>query len=312
MASRREIPAELRGRPFSRAEALAAGLTPKMLRHDRFTRVFPSVYADSGLQLTERQVIEAGRLSLPPDARVSHETRLRLLGLDLGPLLPLHFTVGRDLHLAVEGLCLHRTAKLPPNNRTGVCVDAALLQMAASSALIDTVAIGDWLMHRHHTTGESLAALAQTERWRPGAGALLAAIPLMHAQSRSLPESKTRCVLAAVGLPHAEVNADIYEEGEFLGCGDLVLREWRLVIEYEGRQHADDWRQFSRDIDRYAGFRRHDWEYIQVTKERLARPRALAMLVHHTLVQRGYLGPPPAFTADYHRLFTVPRVDSRP
>ena len=66
-------------------------------------------------------------------------------------------------------------------------------------------------------------------------------------------------------------------------------------VEYEGRQHAFSTQQFRTDIDRYRRFRRHDWAYLQVTHEDLARPRALASKIHDELVRRGYDGPPPMF-----------------
>ncbi len=97
------------------------------------------------------------------------------------------------------------------------------------------------------------------------------------------------------------------DHGLFLGCGDLVYRRWKLLIEYEGRQHAMDPVQFASDIDRYSRWRADGWDYLQVTQARLASPRALVRRVHGMLVERGYDGPVPEFGAGWDALFAAAR-----
>jgi hypothetical protein len=301
------IPEILQGRAFSRDEALVAGVTPRMLQHPRFEQIFPSVYRVTGTRLDDRGLIAAAALALPPDARVSHLTRLRLVGLDFGPLEPLHFTVARDLHLDIPAIFLHRTIAMPLADLQGVSIPAAFIGAAATRRLIDLVKIGDWLLHRHHLSIESLLGSIHAEPWRPGAGVALAIVRYLDPASRSLKESATRVVLEFSGLPRPEVNQDVRDaNGHFLACADLLYRLWRLVIEYEGRQHAADAAQFAHDIDRYAGLRRHDWEYVQVTNAKLNQPRALVLSVHQRLVERGYDGPAPVFGRHWRSLFAQP------
>jgi hypothetical protein len=301
------LPAHLLGRPFSRREALAAGVTGRMLEHPRIQQVFPSVYTLVGTSLTDLQIVDAADLALPDDARASHLTRLRRLGLDYGPLRPLHFTVGRDLHLDIPGIFLHRTVVMPPASPDGVCAEAAFVGAAATLRIVDLVKVGDWLLHRGHLTRDSLLHRITRDPWRPGAGAAMAVLPLIDERSRSLPESETRLLLQFAGLPVPEVNRDVADDdGVFLGCGDLVYLLWKLLIEYEGRQHAFDVAQFEGDIDRYAGFRRDGWAYVQVTRRKLGHPRALVLEVHRALVSRGYDGPPPRFGPRWRSLFARP------
>lgn len=313
MRAPRQVPTELAGRAFTRAEAATLGVTPRMLQHRRFTEVFPSVYRATATKLDDIGLIDAARRCLPDDARISHLTRLRLLGLDYGPLRPLHFTVGRDLHLAIDDVFLHRTVKMPLRDERAVCVEAAMVSLAGEMRLIDLIKIGDWLIHRGHLDTARLLEFASAEPWRPGAGAIPWVVPHLDGRSRSLKESETRAVLAFAGLPKPEVNIDIHDGAAFLGCADLVYLLWKLIIEYEGRQHAFDVDQFDRDIHRYAGFRSAGWEYVQVTKGKLARPRALVLDVYRVLRDRGYDGPPPTFGARWAALFQPPvaAVDSQ-
>jgi hypothetical protein len=121
-----------------------------------------------------------------------------------------------------------------------------------------------------------------------------------------------RAVVVFSGLPVPEVNAEVRDAaGVLVGIGDLVYRRWRLLVEYEGRQHALDVRQFARDIDRYGDFRTLGWAYHQVTSERLARPRVMVLRIHDELVRRGYDGPPPQFGRRWSSLFSPVRGRAR-
>ncbi len=306
----RPVPAHLADRAFSRKEALAAGITPRMLQHPRFVEVHPSVYRLAGVELDDAGRIRAAHLALPQDAVVSHGTRLWLLGAERGALVPFHFTVARDLHLSIDGITLHRTVAMPANDGTVVTVEAAFIGLASYARLIDLVAVGDWLLHRRLMTRSTLAQLANKQPWRPGATQAMSVLPVLDGRSRSMPESETRLCLILAGLPIPAVNADVHDDdGRFLGCGDLVYFLWKLLIEYEGGQHFTDAVQIASDVDRYAGIRGDDWDYVQVTKKHLRRPKAMVQRVHRALVARGYDGPAPDFGDRWRSLFRpVPAV----
>ncbi|KAA1379655.1 hypothetical protein ESP62_000030 [Aeromicrobium fastidiosum] len=274
-----------------------------MLEHARFRQVYPRVYCLADLELPPDEQIAAARRNLPSDARTTHSTRLRELGMEHGRLEPLHFVVARDLHLDVDGIVLHRTKRMPPSGPTGVCAEAAFVALAATERMIDLIIIGDWLLSNDHmrtTPGRVRPNLP----WRSGAAQATVVAAHLDGRARSTKESETRAVVVFAGLPRPEVNVDVRDAaGTLVGIGDLVYRLWRLVVEYEGRQHALDIRQFARDIDRYAGFRRIGWDYHQVTNERLARPRSLVLALHDQLVHRGYNGPAPVFGRRWASLF---------
>lgn len=313
MRTARPVPPDLASRAFTRQQAAAAGITSRMLQHPRFVQVHPSVYRLAGVELDERGRIDAARLALPPDARLSHATRLRVLGVSRGPFLPLHFTVARDLHLAIPSIMLHRTLVMPPGDEGMVCVEAAYVGHGATARLIDQVAIGDWLIHRGHLTIASLRAFAQAAPWRPGAAEVDALVTLLDGRSRSLPESDVRMLLWASGLPTPQVNVDVHDDGgTFLGCADLLLRRWKVLVEHEGGQHFADADQIASDVDRYARFRRDGWAYVQVTKRHLTSPRTVVRVIHRTLVAQGYRGAAPDFGRRWDALFRVPRVRRRP
>jgi hypothetical protein len=199
-----------------------------------------------------------------------------------------------DLHLALEGVFLHRTARLPPADHAAVTPAAAFIAYCRRARVIDAIKVGDWLLHHEHMSLAELQDLALAEQWRDGADEALWILDHLDGDSRSLPESETRAILVFAGLPSPAVNRALPMEHATV-IGDLVYLAWRTVVEYEGSHHQVDRGQYVADIGRYALMRRADFDYVQVTKEKLSHPRALAVEVFAALVSRGYDGAAPVF-----------------
>lgn len=307
MRPRQDLPDHLAHRAFHRQEALAAGLTSRALEHPRFVRIHQAVYRLDTTRLDRSGLIEAAALALPSDAVVSHTTRIELAGLQIGTST-LHFTVARDLHLELEGVVLHRTVKLPPCDSTGVTLAAASVQAASILRPVDAVAVLDRLIAKRLTSRDAVAAAADIDPWRPGAARVEHLLPWVDPSSASVPESATRVALVGAGLERPEVNARVTDGPRLVAVGDLVWRRWRLLVEYEGRQHALDPRQFAWDIERYRLLREMGWSYLQVTARDLANPHRLVRMVHGALVAQGYDGPVPSFGETWQWLHRVPNA----
>lgn len=298
-----DLPAELARRPFSRNEALRAGLTSRSLDALRFVRLFPEVYALRSLVVTPVQWIDAAVLAMPGDAFVSHVTRIQHLGIGVGRTTTFHFTIGKDLHLDVPRIVLHRTRFLPPHFGRCVSVEAAFVGAACQVTLLQLVMIGDWLLRDGHTSAEKLAAEILAVRRRPGAAKARRALSLLRFGSESPKESETRAVIVAAGLPEPELNVDLHDAAGFIGRVDMLFRELRVVIEYEGRQHADSIGQWNSDLIRYERLMRAGYTVIRVTQEMLRRPRDLAARIYAVLAERGFRGPGPSFGPVWRSLF---------
>jgi hypothetical protein len=309
------IPITLLGRPFHRTEALALGVSARVLEGRRFVRLHPRVYCHRDHVMSFDDTVAAGRLALPADAHPTAITRLQLLGLDVGPRSPLRFVVQRDLHLALDGIFLHRTVLLPPLDGTGVIPAAAYLAYCHRARTIDAIAVGDWLMHQGHVDGDHLRALIGAQDWRDGAAETGWVLDHLVGDSRSLRESEVRSILILAGLPAPDPNGPIELDGAVVH-GDLWYAAHRTAVEYEGAHHQTERGQYVADIDRYALYRRHDVHYVQVTSEKLRSPRAVVREVHECLVRGGYVGPAPDFGRTWETLFArlrdvVPRPRGR-
>src|SRR5674476_1064207 len=145
------IPAALSNGPFTHQDALRCEVSEKVLRGRRFRRLHPRVWVLASYKMSDLDWIRAAELAMPDEARASHLTRLRRLGLDYGTFPPLHFTVQGELHLALDGIKLHRTKVMPPTDAQGVTPAAAFIGYAVEARVIDLIKVGDWLLYHEHT-----------------------------------------------------------------------------------------------------------------------------------------------------------------
>jgi hypothetical protein len=299
----RVIPSELTSGPFTRAQALALGVSKSMLQGRRFVRVHPGVWRHVDHDMSSADWVEAARLALPPSARTTALTRLQQLGLDFGPRFPVRYVVEGDHHLALDGIFLHRTKVMPPTDEVGVTPTAAFVACCARLRVIDAIQVGDWLLHHGHMTRRSLRDFILAQPWRTGAPEASWVLEHLNGDSRSLKESETRALITFARLPAPKCNHSVSVSQTVTIIIDLWFEEWRCALEYEGGHHQTDRAQYVADIDRYTLMRRVRIDYRQVTKEHLAAPRHLVRMVHGLLVDNGYDGPPPDFGTRWEGLF---------
>ena len=253
--------------------------------------------------MSDADWVKAARLALPEQAHLTGISLIQELGLDYGPRKPVHFVVAGDHHLAFEGVFLHRTKALAPLEDGDVCVEAAFMSYCVQCRVIDAIKVGDWLLHNGHMDLGRLEALATAHPWRDGAYEALWVLEHLDPDSWSLMESETRAVLVFAGLPRPTCNKQLPEITTRVVITDLLYRDQGLAVEFEGLQHQDDRKQYTKDLDRYALMRAAGVPYVQVTKEKLQRPRRLVHEVHRALVARAYDGPAPAFGERWRSLF---------
>lgn len=298
-----EIPTELKSGPFLRAKALELGVTRSMMVGKRFERIHHCVYRVAGSPITYSETLAAARLALPPHARLTGISRVQELGLDFGPRLPIHFVVEGDLHLDIDGVFLHRTKSLVPLGDGQVTGEGAFISYCSLARVIDAIKVGDWLLHHEHMSLSRLIEIAGAHLWRAGAQEALYVSNHLTTDSWSLRESETAACLTFAGLPRPEFNLTLDIESREV-IGDLVYVLLKVVVEYEGTHHQEERGQYITDIDRFKAIRDHDYRYLQITKESLARPRRMVELVHDELCAAGYDGPAPVFGENWSVLFS--------
>jgi hypothetical protein len=308
MTDVRDLPEPLMSGPFTRQYANTAGVSNRMLQGQRFVRVHPRVWRHRDHVMSWSDDLLAARLALQPTAALTGISRIQELGLDYGPRRPLHFVVEGELHLALEGIFLHRTVGLAPLDASAdaPCIGpiGAFLAYCVRARTLDAIKVGSWMLQNGHLTREGVTELAVAHPWRDGALHSLLVVDHLDARTASLMETELVMLLRFAGLPEPEVNVAPIAGLEPPIIGDLVYRDHGVVVEYEGAHHQTDRAQYVRDIGRHSMLREHGQSYVLITKELTRTPRHAVGAVYRALVARGYTGPPPQFGDRWHSLFT--------
>jgi Protein of unknown function (DUF559) len=131
--------------------------------------------------------------------------------------------------------------------------------------LVDLVVLGDALLKAKLTTVSTL--IEAIDAWH-GCGTRLAlrVARLIREGVDSPMETRVRLLIVMAGLPEPTVNVIIRgEDGGWRMRFDLCYLDQRLIVEYDGRRHADSPEQWERDIFRREDLDRMDYRLLIVT-----------------------------------------------
>ena len=297
------LPDRLRNRPFTTAEALAAGVGRGVLAGPTVCRVFAGVYVAATVELNLRLRVEAALLILPASTVATGLTALWCWGVSIArEPHPVTFVTLHPHLIRRPGLVVHRVGRLPPVRGPYVSPEHAFVSAARHLDLIDLVSAGDWLVRLRRCTPESLIAYAAGSR-EPGVAMARRASHLVRRRVDSPQETRLRLCIVFAGLPEPRCNVTLGTDDRPIGRVDLLLEEFTLILEYEGDQHRIDRNQWNVDIGRVEEFGYEGYYVLRVTSAHLRSPRTLIQRIHRALVGRGYSGPPPAFTPEWCALF---------
>ncbi len=302
MRTPRELPEPLKERVFSVQEARRLGIPAARLRAKDLDRPFPGLRRPSGTaDATLWDLAHTYALRLTPDQYFSHTTAARLLGMRLPAQatrsfdpaeVKLHVTSVLPKHAPrVSGVIGHTARDRPPLLRDGLIAVsdpiATWFDLAASLSTDELIVLGDGLLSRRSpvATQESLRARIDGSSMRRGRAKLEQALVHLRPGTDSAPETRLRLLLLRNGLPEPEVNGLIQTSARRYH-GDLVFRDERVVIEYDGGHHRTDERQFSIDIVRLDHIAEAGWRVIRVDRHALADRFELVRRVRTALDSR--------------------------
>ena len=319
MARPRPLPAPLAHHAFSRAEALALGITDKRLRSSDITRLghglYASVTAPLGWAPDEE---EPGHgLGLPalaallrqyPGAVLSHGTAAHVYGLPLPRAVladpQVHLTWPPAANRAQRpGIRSHRLRLRPPDraHTRGVALTSparTLIDVASDRRMRDTdlVVVADAIVNRPYRKGarvdglDTPAGLATAVRLAGRAAGVRRArhaVALTRVGADSPPETRARLALLEAGLPEPELQLHGDPADRWSPVADLGYRNLRIAIQYDGRHHRSREQQAA-DAYRDAWFQQRGWWVIRLTWADQAEGfRRLIWLVRERLAQAG-------------------------
>jgi hypothetical protein len=311
MTAQRHEPELDERRPFSRADARDSGIPVKHLRSARFRKLFYDLYICADIVVTPAVLASAVLRISPFGSHASHFTAAEIWGgvVPAQPLTHVSSRVG-GMRSQRQGVASHQSSRgsqvvIFQGVRVS-CPEQAFIDLATEIALVDLVVLGDSLVSKRRTTPGALIAAATA--WK-GKGGRLArrAARLVRAGVDSPMETRLRMLMVLAGLPEPVVNHIEYDAmGAWSKRFDLSYPDLKLIIEYDGRQHADDDRQWARDIERREELDGDGWRLIVI------RSKGIYVEPHRTLERivgamrtSGAQGLPRALNDEWKRHFPV-------
>lgn len=300
--------------PFTRMQALRAGLTDHELSGPDYTRLYWGVYIAATVAPTLVVRALAALMVAPAGSIVSHHTAARLWGGVAPESGEVHLTVLGHVRQKTTGIRPHRAKTLPQAVlRHGLRVtspEQTWLDMAACCDLVQLVALGDSLVRAKATTRARLVATVPVGDGKRTRLARRAA-RLVRDRVDSPMETRLRLLFVLAGLPEPVVNFEVQDdEGRVRYRIDLSFPERRLAFEFEGRQHAEVVDQWERDIVRREELEAEGWRFVLVTSAQLysAPSDVLARIV--AAMEDRDMRLPRRLRSDWQRFF-VGRSDVR-
>ena len=259
---------------FTRAMALAGGITDWQLRGPSYQRLFTGVYAPSDLPITAALLARGALLAAPPGSLAARHTAAELWRGIVPDQPDVHLAIPPSTRMQVAGIDARARAGTSSTRRDGILLTTpadTFVDLAADLTLVDLVVLGDSLVRRGLLAPRELVAAAELAHGRAVRSARRAA-RLVRLGVDSAMETRLRLLLVLAGLPEPVVNHVIRDDvGNWLFRLDLAYPEVKVAIEYDGRQHAESRTQWVMDVGRREWFDGDGWRIVTVLSGDLYR-----------------------------------------
>lgn len=281
-----------RARPFTRAQLKAAGGEVSDLRRRDYVAIFRDAWVHrDGIDRDTRT--RAALLIHPPSAFASHFSAARVWEVPVPEHRFEHVTVRRlkdrrerpelKSHVTKRPRRVTKVRGIPVTDLITTFID-----LAGWLTLVDLVVLGDAMAKKYNVSPARLlrACRASTDYY---AKLVARAAEYVRSGVDSPMETRLRMLIVLAGLPEPVVNVQVRDElARIVRRYDLCYPAIKLVVEYEGRQHADDRRQWESDIDRREELDDEGMRILLVTSTGIYRePERTLQRVRRQLVARG-------------------------
>ncbi|PWJ48630.1 Protein of unknown function [Quadrisphaera granulorum] len=297
---RTPLPAQLRYRPFTVAEARKLGVSDKRMRSSDLRAPFRGVRVSTGLRWTLLLRAQCALLAAPPGSVVTGANAVEILGL------PTPFgarpAMDGDVTIAVpagtrgperHGIVVRHHPIHPACGRW-VIGDVGLPALedlwADRCADLDeesAIALGDAVLRRLKNHRQAMSAAVDRLPMEQQAAARKV-LDQVRYEVCSPVETRLRLLLQRAGLPEAShYAAPIPRTGRAQIWPDLQWESVRVAVEIDGPHHAAEL-QHESDIRRNRRTSEHGWTQVVVSsREVMAQPRDVVRWISDELRKAG-------------------------
>ncbi|MCE1177921.1 MAG: hypothetical protein LWW86_02650 [Micrococcales bacterium] len=271
----------------------------------RGRRLLHGVYVDTNAEV-ESELLLRARAAMavsPAGSAVSHHTAATLFGAVVPHCANIHISSATQWRSRHDGICGHRyrTALdvVPFKGITFTSPGQTIVHLAAELELVDLIVAAESLVNAGRIDAASLVAYIAAYSGRGKAMALRAA-RMVRPGAESAMETRLRLLLEFAGYPPLKIQHRLTANGRRRRI-DLAWAEYRVGVEYDGRQHEEDDHRAA-DKVRREELGGELWRLVSVTgRELYSDPGAVLDRVDLALDKAG--APPVSRTAGWERHF---------
>lgn len=259
-------------KPFSRKQALAAGLSPRELAGPRFVRLHRGIYIANGYKPAlnaECGILMRHRKGL---TYVRGRTAARLWGGIVPDDSSLYFGTDDDWGQSRKLVRATRAAEQPAlTTAYGIKIttpEQTFWDLGTELDLVELVVLADAMVRRKSTTPERLVEFCLAHA-HTGINPALHAAAYARRGVDSATESRARMLWMLAGLP-AELETDIRlynDAGDLVRRIDMGIKRVKFAFEYDGRHHVEMRTNVHGDIIRREGFDNDGWVLLLAINE---------------------------------------------
>jgi AbiEi antitoxin C-terminal domain/Protein of unknown function (DUF559) len=267
------VPDRLRHRPFTTAQAEAAGVSRSSLRSSPWRNIFRGVWVHQDVPDSRGLRFAAVRLILREGYFICGLTAAWLYGIDVQDRRSELIWVGglTGHRIRTRAGCLIReitVADTDIDQVDGVWVTTPVrtaFDCGRWLELVEGVVVADFLAHAGLVSRDEIAEYTAGHRALRWVRRMDRVVELMSSLSESPMETRVRVLIVESGLPWPELQLVVLDQaGRFVARADLGYRVERFLVEYDGTIH---WEQRRADDRRRDAMRRLGWEVLVISAE---------------------------------------------
>ena len=285
------------------------GISANQLMGGRYQRLFYDLYVTAEVVVTPVVRAKAALRVCPAGSQVSHFTAAELWGA-IVPSQPLTHLSSPQPGVRSErrGVRSHRlSAHAQAVRFRGIRLSSpeqTFIDLACVLSLVDLVVLGDSLVKARRTTVDRLVRAVNAWCGWGSRPALRAVVYVRKGVDLPM-KTRLRMLMVLAGLPEPVVNRIVCDvSGNWDKRFDLCYPELLLVIEYDGRQHADNDGQWDHDLDRREELDDDGWRLIVIRSKGIyAEPHRTLERIADAMRARGSRDVPKRFRDEWRAHF---------
>lgn len=274
---------------------------PRDLASGKMIRAVPGFFMRADAPADLRSIAEVVQRHVRPGAVISHETAAEILRFPLPENLTREGGAPIRCRVAAGGkrttgdlLVVHVRATAPAIRFQGLTISqpvVALQEIAASMSHTDLVTCVDAVVADRYGAAVPvpLHEIRRSAASLTGRGAASLRSAVIDARERvwSPMETKMRLLILARGYPELVPNMELIDPTTgIVYYIDLAYPQWKIAIEYDGKDHRVDKQQWEKDLHKNEVLHDQSWKVLRISIADYREPESFFQRLDAAIAER--------------------------